>query len=88
MRADFSHKESARNDGGGYHPRGDRKSAETIENRVNRGFPLRKRVRNCMKMRDLHVCDKQQRTWQTGVGEGGGLGYPTPGILQKEAVSY
>jgi hypothetical protein len=48
---------------GGYHPRGDRKSAEAIENRRDRGLPLRKRVRNRMIMLGLQGCDRRERTW-------------------------
>ena len=48
---------------GGYHPRGDRKSAEAIENRRDSGAPLRKRVRNRMIMLGLQGCDRRERTW-------------------------
>ncbi len=37
----------------GYHPRGDRKSAEVIEDRGDSGLPWRKRVRNLMIMLGL-----------------------------------
>jgi len=50
-----------RNVGGVVHPRGDRKSAETIENRRDGGAPLRKRVRNRMKLLGLQGCDRKQR---------------------------
>src|SRR6266849_10860329 len=39
--------------GWGYRLRGDRKSAEAIENRRDSGAPLRKRVRNRMKLQGL-----------------------------------
>jgi len=44
------------------HPRGDRKSAEAIENRRDGGAPSRKRVRNCMKLLELQGCDRKQRS--------------------------
>ena len=70
-------------------PYGDGRGAEAIENRRNRRFLLRKRVRNCMKMRGLHVCDKQYKELGGLAPVGAqGLGYPTPGGLQKEAVNY
>jgi hypothetical protein len=43
----------------GYHPRGDRKSAETLENRRDRGLPLRKSVCNCMKIQGLNGCNRR-----------------------------
>src|SRR6266478_4675320 len=46
-----------------HHPRGDRKSAEAIENRRDSDAPLRKRVRNCMKLLRLQGCDRKQRGW-------------------------
>src|SRR5258708_4551065 len=49
--------------GKGYHPRADRKSAEDIENRRDRGLPLRKRVRNPMIMLGLQGCARKERTW-------------------------
>jgi len=48
--------------GGGYHPRGDRKSAEATENARDIWLPLRKRVCNPMIMLGLQGCDKKQRT--------------------------
>ena len=48
----------------GTHPRGDRKSAEAIENIGDSGAPLRKRVRNCMNLLCLHGCNKKQRSWR------------------------
>jgi len=47
---------------GGYHPRGDRKSAEAIEKRRDNGAPLRKRVRNRMKLQGLQGCDRREKT--------------------------
>ena len=44
------------------HPRGDRKSAEAIENRRDSGVPLHKRVRNRMKLLGLQGCDRKQRS--------------------------
>src|SRR5882762_5079206 len=44
--------------GKGYHPRGDRKSAQVTEGAGFGGLPLRKRVRNCMKVQGLQGCDK------------------------------
>ena len=70
----------------GVSPYGDGKSAEAIENRGDRGFPTRKRVGNCMKMRGLHVCDKQQRTWQTGAGEGAGAGVTPPRVFCEKRL--
>jgi hypothetical protein len=46
------------------HPRGDRKSAETLENRGDSGAPLRKRARNRMKIQGLQGCDRKQRGWR------------------------
>jgi len=46
----------------GYHPRGDRKSAQSIENTRVRGPPMRKRVRNRMKIWGLQGCDKKEGT--------------------------
>jgi hypothetical protein len=46
----------------GYHPRGDRKSAEAIEKRRDNGAPLRKRVRNRMKLQGLQGCDRKEKT--------------------------
>jgi hypothetical protein len=43
-------------------PYHDQKSAQATENKGVIGAPLRKRVRNCMKMLCLQVCDKEQRT--------------------------
>jgi len=48
--------------GWGYHPRGDRKSAEVIEDRGGSGLPWRKRVRNLMIMLGLQGCDRKKRT--------------------------
>jgi hypothetical protein len=45
-----------------YHPRGDRKSAEVIEDRGDNGLPWRKRVRNLMIMLGLQGCDRKKRT--------------------------
>ena len=45
----------------GYHPRDDRKSVEAVENKGDRRAPLRKRVCKCMKLRELHGCDRKQR---------------------------
>src|SRR6267142_7175729 len=42
----------------GYHPCYDRKSAQIIQNREDRGAPSRRRVRNLMIALDLRVCDK------------------------------
>ena len=53
--------ESGRKSEGGYHPRGDRKSAEVIENRGDSGLPWRKRVRNLMIMLGLQGCDRRER---------------------------
>src|SRR5258707_9646261 len=47
---------------GGTHPRRDRKSAETAQNRGDSVAPLRKRVRNCMKLLGLHGCNRKQRS--------------------------
>src|ERR1700730_10725585 len=44
----------------GYHPRGDRKSVEAVDNRGDSRAPLRKRVCNCMKLRGLQGCDRKQ----------------------------
>jgi len=46
----------------GVHPRGDRKSAEAIENRRDGGAPSRKRVRNRMTLLGLQGCDRKQRS--------------------------
>jgi len=43
-----------------YHPRHDGKSVQGIENRRVRGAPLRKRVRNYMKMLGLQGCDRKE----------------------------
>jgi hypothetical protein len=48
---------------GGYHPRGDRKSAEVIENRGDSGLSLRKRVRNRMIILGLQGCDRRERAY-------------------------
>ena len=50
--------------GKGYHPRGDRKSAEAIENGRDSAAPLRKRVRNLLTMLGLHGCNRKQRSWR------------------------
>src|SRR5258706_7726158 len=65
-----------RNSAGGYHPRCDRKSAEAIENGRDSSAPLRKRVRNCMKLLDLEGCDRKQRSWQFEVKWGRHPGVP------------
>jgi hypothetical protein len=57
------------------HPRCDRKSAEPIENGRDSLAPLRERVRNCMKLHGLHVCDSKIRTWSAKVST---LGECTP----------
>jgi hypothetical protein len=44
---------------GGTTPRGDRKSAEAPQNRGDSVAPLRKRVRNCMKLLGLHGCNRK-----------------------------
>ena len=46
----FTHAGTPCKDEKGVPPRGDRKSAEALENRGDSGAPLRKRVRNCMKI--------------------------------------
>jgi len=43
-------------------PYDDRKSAQAFGNTGDSGAPLRKRVRNCMKMLGLHACDKKQKS--------------------------
>ena len=43
-------------------PHGDGKSAEAIENRRDSGAPLRKRVRNRMKLLGLQGRDRKQRS--------------------------
>jgi len=45
---------------GGYHPRGDRKSAEDLDSKAVAGAPLRKRVCISMKTISLQVCNKKQ----------------------------
>src|SRR5258706_3841630 len=62
----------------GYHPRGDRKSVEAVENRRDSCAPLRERVRNCMKPLELQGCDRKQRSWcagesRRGISGGGSL---------------
>jgi hypothetical protein len=47
---------------GGYHPRDDRKSAEAVESRRDNGVPLRKRLRNRMKLQGLQGCDRKEKT--------------------------
>lgn len=47
---------------GGYHPRDDRKSAQSIENTRDSALPLRKRVRNPLIMQGLHGCNRKERT--------------------------
>ena len=47
----------------GCHLRGDRKSAEAIENGGDSGLPLRKRVRNLMIMLGLQGCDRRERAY-------------------------
>ena len=49
--------------GAGLHPRGDRKSAEAIDNTRDRWLPLHKRVRNSMIMLELQGCDRKEKTW-------------------------
>jgi hypothetical protein len=44
------------------HPYHDQKSAQATENKGVTGEPLRKRVRNCMKILCLQGYDKEQRT--------------------------
>ncbi len=44
------------------HPRGDRKSAQALGDKGDSGAPLRKRVRNCMEILGLYVCDKKKRS--------------------------
>jgi hypothetical protein len=44
----------------GYHPRGDRKSAEGLDSKAVAGAPLRKRVCISMKTISLQVCNKKQ----------------------------
>jgi hypothetical protein len=69
-------------------PYGDGRGAEAIENRRNRGFLLRKRVGNSMKMRAcMYVISNKELGGLAPAGVQG-LGYPTPGGLQKEAVNY
>jgi hypothetical protein len=46
----------------GYHPHGDRKSAEVIENRGDSRPPWRKRVCNQLKTLGLEGCDRRERT--------------------------
>ena len=53
----------ARKSEGGYHPRGDRKSAEVIENRGDSGPPWCKRARNLMIMLGLQGCDRRERAY-------------------------
>src|SRR5260370_7761650 len=66
----------------GYHPRGDRKRVEAVENRRDSCAPLRERVRNCMKPLELQGCDRKKRSWWAGESRkgisGGGrrLRYP------------
>jgi len=55
--------ESGRRSEGGYHPRGDRKSAQVIRNRGDTELPLRKRVRNHMIMQGLQGCDRRERAY-------------------------
>src|SRR6266446_5072821 len=83
----------------GYHPRGDRKSAQVTEGVGLVGLPLRKRVRNCMKLQGLQGCDKKQRSWGTveilqfPVGRSRicllrrMLSTLTPGVLGKETAN-
>jgi hypothetical protein len=47
----------------GYHPRGDRKSAQVTRNRADSELPLRKRVRNLMIMLGLQGCDRRERAY-------------------------
>jgi hypothetical protein len=47
---------------GGYHPRGDRKSAQGIGNNRDIELPLRKRVRNRMKLLGLQGYDRKERS--------------------------
>jgi hypothetical protein len=47
----------------GYHPRGDRKSAEAIDNKRDSELPLRKRVCNLMIMLGLQGCDRRERAY-------------------------
>src|SRR6266446_5946238 len=63
----------------GYHPRGDRKSAQTIENRRDSGAPLRKRVRNRMKLQGLQGCDSKQMTYRLARVQVAGLHPTLPG---------
>src|SRR6266436_1757619 len=44
------------------------KSAQAVENMRVIGFPLRKRVRNRLKMLGLHVYDKEQSTCTMACG--------------------
>jgi hypothetical protein len=45
-------------------PRGPYKSAETIESKRDAWGPLRKRVRNRMKLLSLQGCNRKQRTYE------------------------
>ncbi len=57
--------ESGRKSEGGYHPRGDRKSAEVIENRGDSWLLGHKRVRNHLKLQGLQGCDRRERTCES-----------------------
>jgi hypothetical protein len=56
--------ESGRKSKGGYHhSRGDRKSAEVIENRGDSWLLGHKRVRNLVIMLGLQGCDRRERAY-------------------------
>ncbi len=52
--------ESGRKSEEGYHPRGDRKSAEVIENRGDSWLLGHKRLRNLLRMLGLQGCDRRE----------------------------
>ena len=67
-------------------PRCDQKSAQVYESKGVSRAPLRKRVRNLLKMHGLHVCNKKQKA-SRGVAAKGCLerSTPAPDVSQNKS---